>query len=256
MIPTLFEIPLPFGLGSIPLHSFGMSMVLAFIAGWKLLVLNLRRAGEEELLAEQMVTWAAIGGILGARLLYIISFPEGLLSDPIGTIFSGAGFVYYGGFIGGTVAVCILLRRKGKSIPRYADIVAPTLAIGYAVGRIGCQLSGDGDYGMPSTLPWAIGYPLGVIPTPPGVTVHPAPLYETLMALALCFVLSSEWSRKRFRAGGQLFGVYLLGAALARFAVEAIRIEPVIAFSLTQAQLTAIGIFAVGLVLVSRPARV
>lgn len=256
MIPTLFEIPMPFNWGSLPIHSFGLSMIFAFLAAWRLLVLTLRKYQEDEALAEQLVTWAAFGGIIGARILYVVSFPQGLSQDPLGTIFGGAGFVYYGGFIGGAGAVCFLLHRNKKSILLFSDLIAPSLAIGYAVGRIGCQLSGDGDYGMPTSLPWGLQYPLGVVPTDLGVRVHPAPIYESLLALALCFILLAERVQQYLSYRGQIFGLYLIGAAFSRYIIEFIRIEPVVAFGLTQAQITAVIIAIVGLTLMLPRGRV
>ncbi len=255
MIPTLIEIPLPFGWGSLPLHSFGLSMVLAFLAAWKSLSLCLEADGEDPAIAERMVTWAAIGGIVGARLCYILSFPQGIFNDPLRTIFGGAGFVFYGGFIGGAFAVWWLLHRAKKDFFHYADLTAPSLAIGYAVGRIGCQISGDGDYGIASDLPWAMSYAHGVLPTPPGVLVHPTPVYETFMALAIAALVMHKPFRRRFSGKGQIFGIYLLLSAIARFSVEFIRIEPQVASMFTQAQVIAMGIATVGLFLFFRTAK-
>lgn len=245
MIPVLFSI------GPIPINAFGLMMVCAFFAAWRLLWLNLRRAGEPVELAEDMVMYAAIGGIAGARIDYLLSFPEEFMRDPLGAAFGGAGFVFYGGLIGGFLAVWIFLRIKGKPFLPYADLTCPVLALGYAVGRIGCHLSGDGDYGIPSNLPWAVSYSLGVVPTPPGVRVHPTPVYETLAAFAVTALLLSLLFRHSFKKPGQLFGLYFILSAICRFLVEFIRIEPVVAWGLTQAQLAAIGCSLFGLVLMS-----
>lgn len=256
MIPKLFEIPIPFFDFSIPIYSFGTSMLLAFLAAWRLLALNLERRGEPPALAERMITWGAIGGLVGAKAAYILTFPTEVLRAPLRSIFSGAGFVFYGGFIAGAFAVWLLLRLEKKPFLLYADLTAPVLALGYAVGRIGCQLSGDGDYGKPSALPWAMGYPQGVVPTPPGVTVHPTPVYETILSLLITLLLLWLLSRKtRFSStAGQVFGVYLVLSALARFFVEFIRIEPIVLFSLTEAQFVALVLLIpAGLWLTFRP---
>ena len=252
MIPTLFEIPLPFGFSSLPIHSFGLSMVLAFLAAWKRLFLSLESAGEDPALAERMVTWAAIGGLLGARICYLAAFPSQVIQDPMHAIFGGAGFVFYGGFFGGAFAVWILLRREGKSFLRFADLTAPCLAVGYAVGRVGCQLSGDGDYGKATDLPWAVGYRLGVVPTPEGVVVHPAPVYESLSALSIAVLLVFLTNRRSLPGRGQIFGLYLILSAVSRFLVEYIRIEPEVLGSLTQAQSWSIGLVIVGSLLIAR----
>lgn len=244
-------IPVIIHLGPIPINSFGLLLVLALLAGWKRLEHDLAWAGEDPQQAERMVFWAGVGGIVGARLAFVGSFPGALASDPLGTIFGGAGFVFYGGLLGGTLAVVYIIKRAGGSVARYSDLVVPTLAIGYAVGRIGCQLSGDGDYGVPSALPWAVSYAQGVIPTPPGLRVHPTPVYETLAALGIAFILSSALRQGRFKHAGQLAGLYLVLTSLERFVVEYWRIEPIVAAGLTQAQIWAIALSAFGLLLLS-----
>ncbi len=249
MIPTLFEIPLPLLDFALPLHSFGLMMVCAFLAAWRRLQLSLLAAGEPGELAEDMVTWAAVGGIVGARVGYIISYPQAFFDAPLATLFGGAGFVFYGGFIGGALGVWLLLRREGKDFVVFGDLAAPSLAGGYAVGRIGCQLSGDGDYGGPTQLPWGMQYVHGVIPTEPGVLHHPAPVYESFGALCIAFILLSPATRRILPGAGQLFGLYLFLSSLARFLVEIIRIEPRIFGPLTQAQIVAIAICLPGLAL-------
>ncbi|MCB0345437.1 MAG: prolipoprotein diacylglyceryl transferase, partial [Bdellovibrionales bacterium] len=217
MIPVIIQ------LGPLPINSFGLLLVLALLAGWARLVLDLKWAGEDSEQAERIVFWAGVGGVLGARLAFIASFPQQLLSDPVGAVFGGAGFVYYGGLLGGTLAVMYLIKRNGASVWKYSDLVTPTLAIGYAVGRIGCQLSGDGDYGIASELPWAVSFAHGVVPTAPGVRVHPTPVYETLAALLIAFILAHLIRSRRFSVAGQVMGVYLILTSLERFLVEFVR---------------------------------
>jgi phosphatidylglycerol:prolipoprotein diacylglycerol transferase len=216
----------------------------------------LKEGGEEPELAERMVTWAAVGGLLGARICYLLSFPKEFLADPLGTAFGGAGFVFYGGFIGGVVAVWLLLRRVGRPFWKMSDLVAPCLAVGYGVGRIGCQLSGDGDYGSASDLPWAMSYYLGVVPTPKELLVHPTPVYESAMAFAIAFILlklrrTSGIRGLRLSGGGQIFAVYLILSAVARFGIEYLRIEPRLIYSLTQAQLFSILLMLIGVSLLA-----
>lgn len=244
MIPTLLHI------GPFPIHSFGLLVVLACVAAWRALFISLRDSGRDPALAEKMVTWAALGGILGARLGFLISFPNEVMARPLETIFSSAGFVFHWGFVGGILAVWYLLRREGESFLLLSDLVGPALSIGYGVGRIGCQLSGDGDYGMPTDLPWAMGYPLGVVPTPPGVLVHPTPVYESIGAMLIAFILLSPTVKRRLKIPGQQFGLYLLLTASARFLVEYLRIEPVVLPPFTQAQVVSIILATVGLVMI------
>ena len=244
MIPVLFHI------GPFPINSFGLMMVCTFLGGWRLLFLHLQAAGENPELAERMILHGAVGGIVGARLNYLLSFPQEFLDHPVQALFSGAGFIFYGGFLGGALAVCWLLHREKKPLLHFADLVCPTLALGYAIGRIGCHLSGDGDYGIASDLPWAVSYALGVVPTDPGVRVHPTPVYETIAAFAITWLLSSLLRRKSLPKPGQLFGLYFLLSATSRFLVEIIRIEPVVYAGLTQAQLMSIVMFAAGVLMI------
>lgn len=123
------------------------------------------------------------------------------------------------------------------------DLVAPALALGYAIGRIGCQLSGDGDYGKPSHLPWAMGYPHGTVPTAPGVRVQPTPVYETLAMSAVALVL---WRmRDRYRPG-LLFALYLVAAGVERFVIEFLRRNPHVFAGLTAAQIESLVVIVVG----------
>lgn len=239
-------IPLLIQLGPLPIHSFGLMLMCGILCGWYRLYLSMEKEGLDPQLAERTVFWGALWGIIGARLFYIFSNPGELVRDPLSMIFGQAGFVFYGSLICGAAAVWVVTRRAGVPFLRFADLAAVPLIIGYAVGRIGCHLSGDGDYGIPSDLPWAVSYVLGVVPTPPGVTVHPAPVYETLAAFAIAFILLAAQERRVFSAVGRLFGLYLVLASIERFAVETIRIEPLIALGLTQAQLTSAGLMVIG----------
>ncbi|MBP9838587.1 MAG: prolipoprotein diacylglyceryl transferase [Proteobacteria bacterium] len=243
MIPTLFH------LGPIPIHSFGLMMVCSFLTAWKLLYMRLENAGENPLMAERLITWAAFGGILGARIGYLISFPSELMARPIETIFGGAGFVFHWGFVGGFLACWILVKKEKGNFLKFADLSAPSLALGYAIGRIGCQLSGDGDYGKLSDLPWAIGYPLGVVPTPVGVAVHPTPIYETIICCIIAIILTNNKVSKLFNGYGKLFCFYLILVGLERFFVEILRIEPIVFSIFTQAQVMSMGLIAIGTVL-------
>lgn len=246
MIPTLFSI------GPFPIHSFGLMVVLACVAAWRSLFLELEAAGRRVELAERMVTRAAIAGIICARLGFLFTFHNELFAHPMETIFSSAGFVFHWGFVGGVVSLWLLLRKENEDFLSMADLSGPALAIGYGIGRIGCQLSGDGDYGRPSNLPWAMEYPLGVVPTPPGVAVHPTPIYETIGALMIAAILLAPWVRRTLKGKGQRFGLYLLLTALARFLVEYVRVEPVILPPLTQAQLMSLLLAPIAAVLLVR----
>ena len=133
-------------------------------------------------------------------------------------MFGGSGLVWYGGAIGGAIGVLIWAHFRGMVNLGLLDLCSAPLALGYAIGRIGCQVSGDGDYGIPWNGPWAMAYPDGTVPTK--VKVHPTPIYETL---AMCLLAWALWVlRDRYRPG-VIFGLYLVGAGLERFLVEFIR---------------------------------
>ncbi len=266
MFPVLFEI------GGLTVTSFGVFMALSFLtAGW-VLTAELKRKGEDPELAWDMVLWAAIGGILGAKLYYMaLHWPE-TLADPRRAIFSRSGLVWYGGFMAAAGLILWQLSRRRVSIPRAADAVAPALALAYAVGRIGCFLVGD-DYGRPTDLPWAVAFPQGAPPSTahnlrtffgvdvpasvPGNTVlavHPTQLYEVGMSLIIFAIL---WRlRTRIRQAGMLFAVWLALAGVERFVVELFRAkDDRFLGPLTLAQTISLGLVAVGLVLLQRTRR-
>jgi phosphatidylglycerol:prolipoprotein diacylglycerol transferase len=160
-------------------------------------------------------------------------------------IVSGAGFVWYGGLFGGTAAVSWIIRQNRLPWLQVVDCIAPALAVGHAIGRIGCQLAGDGDWGTVSDLPWAMAYPNAIVgwDYPPGVRVHPAPVYEMLANLGIFAVL---WSmRRRPRPDGAILWWYVILSALSRFAIEFVRINDPVLLGLTVAQLTSVILVAV-----------
>src|SRR5581483_8041008 len=232
MIPDVLHV------GPIPIHLFGIFLALGFLAAGWAASREFARKGYDESVGSSVVTWAAIGGIVGARLWIVFdAWPE-FLRDPLGFVWASGGFVWYGGFAGGALAVTWFFRRAGIPWLRGADAVAPSLALGQGIGRIGCQLAGDGDWGTETTLPWGMAYPHAVVgwDKPPGVYVHPAPMYEMLAYLAIFALL---WRRRREPArDGALFACYLVLAPAARFLVEFVRTNPRVAFGFTEAQLT------------------
>jgi len=190
--------------------------------------------------------YAYIGGWVGARLFLIPTGWDYFTTDPISFLLSSSGWVWYGGLIGGTVAAGMLAKRRKLSLLLLADIAAPALAMGLAIGRIGCQLAGDGDYGVPTDLPWGMSYPNGVVPTTE--RVHPAPVYEMLA----CFAIFAYLWRRRLHnpPTGDLFGRYLVLTALVRFLIEFVRRNPAWLVGLTTAQWMSIGLSLFGVLLV------
>jgi phosphatidylglycerol:prolipoprotein diacylglycerol transferase len=186
-----------------------------------------------------MMFCAGAGGIAGAKVWYVIE------KGDLGSLFSGTGLVFYGGAIGGALAVMAYAKHRDFLDYRLFDMGAPALAIGYAVGRLGCQLAGDGDYGIPSDLPWAMSYPDGTVPTTD--TVHPTPVYETLAMGVAGVVL---WRMRDRFAPGVLFGLYLIFAGIERFLVEFIRRNEEVVAGLTQPQLISLALLALGVAIV------
>ena len=234
-------------LGPLTLQTFGICFALGFVAAGALLALRFRELDKPVDWAYEMIFAALIGGLIGSRLDYLIQNWDDVSDDLLGNIFSGSGLVWFGGLVGGAVGVVIWAWRRNWLTLQLLDTAGIGLALGYAVGRVGCQLSGDGDYGVESDLPWAMAYPEGVVAT--DEEVHPTPIYETLAMGFLTLVL---WQlRDRFRPG-VLFGLYLVFAGLERLLVEFIRRNDDVALGLTLAQLVSLAMIAGGLALVGR----
>lgn len=217
-----------------PIKTFGLMFGLAFVVCGALVARRLRELGKPVDWAYEMIFAALIGGLVGARLYWIVANWDQASDDLLGTIFSGSGLTWFGGAAGGALAVILWARWRGWLGLQLLDTAAPALAVGYAVGRIGCQLSGDGDYGGPTDLPWAMAYPDGVIPT--DEEVHPTPIYETL-AMGLAALLL--WRLRDALRPGALFALYLVIAGIERFLVEFVRRNDAVLIGLTEAQLTA-----------------
>jgi phosphatidylglycerol:prolipoprotein diacylglycerol transferase len=225
----------------ITIQTFGIFFALNFLAWGALVSRRLEELGKPPEWAFEMVVVAVVGGLVGARAYYLIQNHH---SFSLGNVFSGSGLVWYGGLAGGIVAMLIWARWRGFLGLSLFDLGGPGLALGYAIGRIGCQVSGDGDYGKASHLPWAMGYAKGTTPTDPGVTVQPTPIYETL-AMGLVAWLLWRW-RDRVRPG-VLFALYLVFAGIERFLVEFVRRNKQVAGGLTAAQLESVALLVIGL---------
>ena len=229
------EIPL----GPLTLQSFGLMFALAFLAGGALVARRLQELGKPVDWAYEGCFSALIGGIVGARLYYVLQNLDSAGDD----LLTGSGLVWYGGLIGGALGVVLWARWRRFLDLRLLDLAAPALALGYAVGRVGCQLSGDGDYGRAWDGPWAMAYPDGTVPTTE--EVHPTPVYE---ALAMGLGAWLLWRlRDRFRVG-VLFAIYLVYAGTERFLVEFVRRNEEVAAGLTGAQFQSLAMMGAGVV--------
>lgn len=238
MYPELIHLDLPV-VGEFTIYSFGAMMALAFLAGYVVLRAECRRRMElEEDLAADILLGALIGGIVGAKLYYVLFHWERTVLDPLGMLLARGGLVWYGGLIGGAIGGVLAVRRRGADLAAAADATAPALALAYAIGRVGCFLVGD-DYGRPTESWVGIAFPNGIPPTTAGnlreygadvpasvpdtevLAVHPTQLYETGVSLLIFLLL---WRfRTRPRAAGWLFGLWLVLAGLERLVVEFFR---------------------------------
>jgi phosphatidylglycerol---prolipoprotein diacylglyceryl transferase len=256
MIPVLFH------LGPLTVYSYGLMMALGFLAADYVIRLECIRRGLDPEYSSSIVIAAAVAGLIGSRIYAILDDLPTYLADPKSMIFSGSGFVFYGGMIGGLIGAYLVSRWYRIGLGVTMDMCGPALAIGQAIGRIGCQLSGDGDWGLPSTVPWAMSYPKAIVGWNsdtvlkldnhyrlvsgyfPGVRVHPAPIYETILYVGVFTIL---WSmRKTSHPAGRIMYWYLLLGGAARFIVEFWRINPRVFYMLSEAQLIAIGMMVIG----------
>jgi|TARA_B110000914_G_scaffold52428_1_gene45169 phosphatidylglycerol:prolipoprotein diacylglycerol transferase len=232
MYPVVLEI------GPIKIYSFGLMLVTAFYTCYGLLYLEMKRLKYDTEIASDIIFWSAVGGVLGAKIYYLIENLDRTIQDPLEMIFSGSGLVFLGGLIGSILCVSVILKNRNLPWYLFADIIAPLIMLGYAIGRIGCFLVGD-DYGLPSALPWAVSFPEGLPPTTissfsvyyPWVDtsninseifkVHPTQLYESAAGIFFFLLL---WSRrKKIQIAGTMFFSYLLLAGIERFFIEFLR---------------------------------
>jgi len=228
-------------LGPVTLQTFGLMFGLGFVAAGLIIARRFKELNKPPDWAYEMAFVALIGGIVGARLYYLFDNWSDVSDDILGNLFSGSGLTWYGGAIGGAIAVLLWARWRGILGLALLDLAAVPLALGYAIGRVGCQLSGDGDYGEAWDGPWAMAYPDGTVPI--DTPVHPTPMYE---ALAMGLVSIVLWRlRDRFRPG-ILFALYLIAAGLERFLVELVRRNDAVLLGLTQAQVLSLAMIAAG----------
>ncbi len=242
MYPVLFQI------GSFEISTFGVMMAIAFLVGGELTARTLERFGHAREMAWNLLVWAAIGGVAGAKLWYVLEQLSRESGESLLSYFTLAncrgGLTWYGGLAGGAIATLIAGRAYGLRPLALCNMAAPTLAAGQAIGRIGCFLVGD-DYGQASDLPWAVAFPQGLPPTVDEagrlITVHPTMSYETLWLAA-----AAVWLWRRRGKSPFLFGEYLFLAGLGRLWIETFRLNPSLLGPFSNAQLVAIGCILAG----------
>lgn len=258
VVPVLLKI------GPVRVYSYGLTMGIAFLIANYVMVKDFKRRGFGADFANQVTIAAVVLGLAGSRILSLIENWGDFLKDPIGMAFAAGGLTWYGGFILAGIVIAWMIKRKGFKFLSVADAIAPALILGYGVGRIACHVSGDGDYGLPTKLPWGVDYAHGVAPpaiafrympkiearypggvVPNNILCQPTPLYEFLACLGIFFLL---WKlRDKLKPAGTLFALYLVLAGAERFLVEFIRLNPRLLFGLSEAQLISIPMMLVGL---------
>jgi phosphatidylglycerol:prolipoprotein diacylglycerol transferase len=234
-------------------------MAAGFLAGfWT----ASRRARFDKIPAETVLDlgpWLLVGSIIGARVLYVITFwREQFANAPVTEMFmvQKGGLVYYGGLIGASLAVIMYSRVRKVGLWKLADVLSPSIALGYVFGRIGCLMNGC-CYGRACSMPWAIRFPAGHETHPVGglgIPVHPTQIYESL--LNLCLYVALAWLYRRKKFDGQIFAIYLICYSLLRSFVETFRgdypdYQHFLGGWATPAQLVSIGILIAGIGLIA-----
>ena len=288
MIPVLFRTPpfsfLGFDIPSISINSFGLMLGLAAFIGSVVLGREMHRRKLNRDLAGTITIVALVTGIIGAKFLHLIENWDSFLANP-GSAFSPSGLTWYGGFVLGIASLIFYVRWKNIPVLRFLDALGVALILAYGIGRVGCHLAGDGDYGVPTTLPWGTIYSQGTV-KPSSILreyfdrnpderafwhydslrtrlagvddlgvpyyrfdevtpCHPTPIYELLLGIAGYFLLVAVW--KPTFPDGRHFALYLMLAAAFRFLVEFLRLQPKLMGGLSEAQLFAIALFLLGL---------
>lgn len=249
--------PFSYSFGALSFTGFGLAVLLAFVIAQVISQRELVRRGHDPEPMGDLVFAAVIGGLLGAKIYYVF------LTGDITTLWSRGGFVFWGGLIGGILAVLFVIKRKGLSVHRIADVAAIGIAAAYSLGRTGCWAVGD-DYGRPWSSALAVKFPEGAppstaasmhatfgVPIPPGVSpstvlsVYPTQLLEVALGFVMFLIL---WRlRDHKHAEGWLFGVYMVLAGIERFLVEFLRAKDDRFFGgLTMAQVIAVVFVAAG----------
>ncbi|MGH9564210.1 MAG: prolipoprotein diacylglyceryl transferase, partial [Terracidiphilus sp.] len=271
-------------LGPLQVPTFGLMVATAMVVAYFVLRADLARRGiaaKDSGVAEAFIAIPCLAGIIGAKLYHVLESPRQLLADPVGELFSRYGLAWFGGLIAGFAAFVWLARRRKIPLLTVLDVGSPAAALGYGIGRIGCLLSGDGDYGKPTALPWGMSFPHGLVPTtqtcvewgwPASCRVQPTPIYEFVAACVIAWLLwwlgarqiaamratsesqqpkksgkgaASRLQLKAFPAG-EVFAAYLLLTGIERFLVEFIRINPRSFFGMTNAQTAGLASIIVG----------
>lgn len=258
-------------IGPITLATFGLCVGIAMLVAYFIVAKDFARRSITAP-ADLLVAVPCIAGLIGAKLYHVLEDPRFLMANPRELI-SQYGFAWFGGFLGGFAAFLWLAHHYRIPFLEIFDAASPAAALGYGAGRIGCLLSGDGDYGIPTSLPWGMSFPNGTVPTTQ--RVHPTPIYELIVAIFIFWWLWKLGGRQvrarlvahergsKNKAGsaaefgkliprGAVFAQYLILTGIARFSVEFIRINPRSFFGMTNAQTASLASIIVGGILLAR----
>ncbi|MCA9512896.1 MAG: prolipoprotein diacylglyceryl transferase [Myxococcales bacterium] len=235
MYPILFHVPY-FG---IPITTFGVMMVLGFLAAYWLTARRMSELGLDTELASSLLLWCMVGGVVGSKLYYAVdTVIRGENASVLAAFFSRGGMTWYGGFFGGLACGIAGCRVNGLRVLTFANAVAPGLAVGQALGRVGCFLVGD-DYGRPTDVAWGLAFPEGSPPV--DVPVHPTMLYEVAWLVPIAWLL---WRRRD--ASPLLIGEYLMANGAGRAVIEHWRVNERVALGLSEAQWIGVALVVVG----------
>ena len=249
MYPILFQYK------ALAIGGYGIMLGLAFYIAFLLLEREFKLRGINPELAYKILLAVIPSAIIGAKLFHIIDYFDEFLVDPWGMLISGSGLTVYGGYILAIIVCIILIRKNKENVLQIFDITAVPLALGYAIGRIGCHVAGDGCYGIASNSIFAVSYPNGLSPTTE--SVYPTPLFESFLSFIIFAVLMQL--RKKELPQGMIFFLYITLNGITRFLIEFIRINPKTFLGLSQAQIIAV-LFVLagtaGMIFVTRKAKV
>ena len=269
-------------IGPFAIPTFGLMVACAMLTAYFVLRADLARrsiAAKHSGEAEALISFPCLAGFVGAKLYHLLESPADFFADPVHLLFSPYGFAWFGGLLAGFAAFAFIAWRiirhnaaagRPVSLLSIFDAGSSAAALGYGIGRIGCLLSGDGDYGIPTSLPWGMSFPNGLVPTVE--RVHPTPIYEFIVACAIAWWLwhmgapgeGSARAKERVsqnmdngtnafvassRQPGEVFAAYLVLSGAARFLVEFIRINPRSFLGMSNAQTAAAASVIVGAVL-------
>lgn len=210
--------PLLFEFGGFTLYSYGLMVALAFIVGTLWVIRRARQVGESDERYLEAIFWIMVAGFTGARLMYVLYYPEYYLADPWRILLDRGGLVWYGGLISAVMASLVFVRVKRLSLPKFGDILITPVALGLAIGRVGCFLTGC-CYGKPTDAVWGVQFPHGHETFP--AHVHPTQLYETFALLILLGLM--QWVYKHSKVSGATMCLFFVGYGVIRFIIEHFR---------------------------------